>query len=102
MQTTEQPWPRVAWDQPTLDMVAQAVRITNPTVHHDSDESAASYIRGTAERQLYRLGNPEHGTMVSTGGWQVCFIATDTPGQYSGWASLTPYSVLRFARENAI
>jgi hypothetical protein len=91
------PWPRVAWDQPTLDMVAQAVRRINPTVHHDSDESAASYIRSMSERQLFRLGNPEHGTMISTGGWQVTFIAGDTPHHYSAWPALTPYTVLKFA-----
>tara|TARA_R110000868_G_scaffold28778_1_gene107467 strand:+ start:260 stop:490 length:231 start_codon:yes stop_codon:yes gene_type:complete len=65
-------------------------------VCHDSDESAADFIRGTAERELYR-GNPQHGWMISTGGWQVCFIAGDRPNEFSAWPSLCPYSVLLFA-----
>jgi hypothetical protein len=96
--TTDRPWPRVTWDQPTLDLVAKAVRRINPTVHHETDESAASYIRGTAERELYRLA-PDHGTMISTGGWQVTFIAGDRPHEFSAWPALTPYTVLKFAGE---
>lgn len=93
--TAEREWPRVTWDQPSLDYVAKAVRRVNPTVVHDSDESAASYIRGTAERALYHL-NPEHGTMISTGGWQVTFIAGDTPNHYTAWPALMGYTVCKF------
>lgn len=94
---TERPWPRVTWDVPSLQQVAQAVRAINPHVVYASDDSAASYIRNTAERELYRL-NPVHGTMISTGAWQVVFVATDRPNYFTAWPSLTPYSVLRFAR----
>ena len=91
-------WPRVTWDQPTLAMVAQAVRQINPSVVHDSDESAESWIKGQAERELYRIGG-EHGLMVSTGGWQVTFIKGDHPFRYTAWPSLSPYTVLRYAAE---
>ena len=96
--TTERPWPRVTWDEPSLQHVAQAVRLVNPHVVHQNDESAADWIRGQSERELYRL-NPEHGTMISTGGWQVVFVATDRPHEYSAWPSVTGYTALRFAKE---
>ena len=100
MHTTDRPWPRVTWDLPTLERVAQAVRLINPHVVYDSDDSAASYIRSTAERELYRL-NPEHGTLIATGGWEVVFVAGDTPGHFTAWPSVTAYCVLRFAQEQA-
>ena len=100
MANTERPWPRVTWDQPSLDYVAQAVRLINPHVVYESDESAAFYIRSTAERTLYQL-NPEHGTLVSTGAWQVVFVAGDRPHEFTAWPSVTGYSTLRYAKEQA-
>jgi hypothetical protein len=99
MTHTDRPWPRVRWDQRSLELTAQAVRLTNPYVVYDSDESCESIIRGMAERELYRLGHVEHGTLVSTGGWQVVFVAGDRPNEFSAWPSLTPYSVIRYAKE---
>jgi len=98
MNHTDKPWPRVTWDQPSLELTARAVRLTNPFTVYESDEACESYIRGQSERELYRLA-PERGTLVSTGGWQVVFIATDRPNEYSAFPSLTPYSVIRFAGE---
>jgi hypothetical protein len=93
-------WPRVTWDQPTLAMVARAVRQINPHVVYESDDSAESCIRGMAEMELYRSGG-EHGLMICTGGWQVTFIKGDRPFQYTAWPSLSPYTVLRFAAQVA-
>lgn len=96
--TTDRPWPRVTWDQPSLEYTAQAIRKINPHVVYESDEAAESWIRNHAETMLYRL-DPEHGTLVGTGAWQVVFVATDRPNEYTAWPSVTGYSALRFAKE---
>ena len=92
---TDKAWPRVTWEQRSLELTAEAVRLTNPFTIYDDDEACASYIRSTAERELYRQA-PVHGLTVSTGGWQVVFIAGDTANTFSAWPSLTPYSVIRY------
>ena len=94
----ERPWPRVTWDAPSLEYTAKAVRLVNPHVVHENDESAADWIRCQSERELYRL-NPEHGTLISTGGWQVVFVAGDRPNEFTAWPSVTGYTALRFAQE---
>ena len=95
---TAKAWPRVTWDQRSLELTAQAVRLTNPYTVYDDDEACASYIRNTAERELYRIG-ASHGLMTSTGGWQVVFVAGDEPNSFSAWPSLTPYSIIRYASQ---
>jgi hypothetical protein len=95
----DKPWPRVTWDKTSLEHVAQAVRMMNPHVVYSNDESAADYIRSESERTLYRANQPEGGMMCGCGGWQVCFTAGDTPGQYSAWPSVTGYTALRYAKE---
>lgn len=96
----DKPWPRVTWDKPSLKRLARAVRLINHHVVYASDDAAADYIRGEAERMLYRANQPEHGMMCSTGGWQVCFIATDTPGQYTAWPAINGYTALKFAEHH--
>ena len=94
---TARPWPNVTWDRYDLAKVAAAVRLINPTVVHASDESAADYIRSVAERELYRI-NPEHGTLVSTGGWQVVFVKNGgAEHSFTAWPSVTGYTALKFA-----
>lgn len=98
MNNTGRTWPRVTWDQRSLELTAEAVRLTNPSTVYEDDDACASYIRSAAERELYMQG-PAHGLMVSTGGWQVVFVAGDEPNAYTAWPSLTPYSVIRFVTE---
>jgi len=95
-------WPRVTWDRPSLEHVAQAVRLMGLPTVYGSDEDAADYIRSESERMLYRANQPEHGMCCGTGGWQVVFVAGDTPGQYSAWPSVTGYTAMRFARTQSI
>jgi hypothetical protein len=91
------PWPNVTWDRYDLDKVAAAVRLINPMMVHDSVESAASYIRSVSERDLYRV-NPEHGHMVSTGGWQVTFLRNSgAENSFSAWPAITGYTALKYA-----
>ena len=93
----DKPWPRVQWDQDELVRTARAVRLMGLPTVFGNDEDGADYIRSTSETMLYREDQPVHGLSCSSGGWQVVFVAGDTPGHYRAWPSVAAYSAMRFA-----
>jgi hypothetical protein len=96
---TDKPWPRVKWDYDNLKKVAESLMIINP-LGFPSADSLASYIRGTSERDLYRLDCP---CDPATGGWQVVFIPAYSPLQeqydYIAIVSVTPYTLHCYLQE---
>jgi hypothetical protein len=97
---TDKPWPRVKWDYDNLKKVAEALMIINNPLNFSCAETLELYIRGTSERDLYRLDCP---CDPATGGWQVVFIPAYSPLQeqydYIAIVSVTPYTLHRYLQE---